>query len=744
MNTSRLVVLSVALLAPAAALAVAQTPSRGLEAAHAALAAARYEQAIGLYRREREGGSRWAWLTELTQTIEQRRDLGDVAPADTHRIAVVFVVRTTVIRSNGTSEPRADVTEEQKALWRSRLGALRRVIEAFSEGGWSLAFDEVEAGATVGEGTGRANPDDLDLEDYVRRSADSIDTYVIVSNHIAGRGGGFVEPMPFANYAVRGAQRGVIWLHARNHGFQDAATSFFHVMERVAGIMPLRGHRDSVRHHFPEWRGTTDYDYYRWTFRNTLAGVSWGHLNHRHRWRLRPDRDRAMRRVAAAYETISREARLEARRLAQEARRLPRAEFLRAAEIYERALSLSPYDIQVVFPLLSIYRNNRIQPGRQQLLESRGAELQTITDITEAPPPVASPLVRAHAAFAAGRWDEAAAQYQRARELGAERETATRMLEALEVRRRLGDIAPADTHRIGVICVTDIDTYTTLSRAERTTRSDVVADQRPSIRLRLGVLRRLIESFSAGGTTLDFEESEAVAYLDVGTRVTSGTIDRIDAGRYLLESSGRVDSYMVISNSSSPGLGGARWFSLVTGVIRGPQRGFVNINPTNHDVELMLHEFFHVVEAASGIAPGHGYRDELRSNFPQWQGSGEFDYYRWHFNTTLAGGPWSRLNFRLRNPVSTERMAAYARIASAYERIPFDSVLQAADLAQVARALPRVDSARSLALLERAVALSPYQPDALSRLADSYRSRPEARERYAEYTERLATLRAAR
>ena len=57
---------------------------------------------------------------------------------------------------------------------------------------------------------------------------------------------------------------------------------------------------------------------------------------------------------------------------------------------------------------------------------------------------------------------------------------------------------------------------------------------------------------------------------------------------------------------------------------------------------MYVHEYFHLLENRYGIKVKHGfspdrhYKENKRAAFPEWKGSGQYDYFRWHFLTTFA------------------------------------------------------------------------------------------------------------
>ena len=58
----------------------------------------------------------------------------------------------------------------------------------------------------------------------------------------------------------------------------------------------------------------------------------------------------------------------------------------------------------------------------------------------------------------------------------------------------------------------------------------------------------------------------------------------------------------------------------------------------------LLHEFFHGLERLYGIHTLHGFLESRRKEFPGWTGTGQYDYFRWHFERTFAPRGWERMD----------------------------------------------------------------------------------------------------
>lgn len=317
-----------------------------------------------------------------------------------------------------------------------------------------------------------------------------------------------------------------------------------------------------------------------------------------------------------------------------------------------------------------------------------------------------------HAAFAAGRYDEALERYRRAVadgiRMGKVENWLPELIATVEARRAMGAIAPADTHRVGVVFVREVVTANA-NGGTRRVRLDVTDEQQSLWRNYLATLRQVMEVFSDGSWTLAFEEVDATATAPERSREPSDA-EHLGLDRWFFDRLDRLDTYITFSHTTTAA-GGMAHYPIIAGTLTGPARGFVSLNP-NHDWTFMLHEFFHALEDGGGVALGHAYRDTLRHRVPEWRGDNEFDYYRWQFRTRFAPR-WSRLNYRQKYAVlpAAVRLPSYDRIKAVYDTIPLARRRAARALADSARRMR--DRAAALPLYERALAMSPYDPLAL-------------------------------
>jgi hypothetical protein len=329
-----------------------------------------------------------------------------------------------------------------------------------------------------------------------------------------------------------------------------------------------------------------------------------------------------------------------------------------------------------------------------------------------------------HEAFGAGRYDQARRFYQEARRRGSSSGWLPELIDLVERRAALGKVRPSAVHQAQVLFVT---TRRTLDAGRVRVEPDVTPAQRAVVVTYLGVVRRILEAYSDGGWTLEWHLEDVAATLPAGLDRSPAHPDAIAAGFDFYETDPEVDTYVTVSNAVSPARGLARTYPYVAGVLYGPSRGMLEVHPQHHGYGVIFHEFFHVIEWASGGigGPAHGFRADKRHHFPAWKGETELDYYRWHFAETLTPKGWRRLNLRTRFRRLRPAPKALGEIRRAYRRIPLRARYRAVELVDEAKAAgPK--TARAGALYREAAALSPYEERALRPLVARARGRSDA------------------
>jgi hypothetical protein len=124
-----------------------------------------------------------------------------------------------------------------------------------------------------------------------------------------------------------------------NSGYGTLLHEFFHTIENLTGISPAHGFRSPEQ--FPEWKGTTELDYYRRHFETTLSRFGFDKLNFINRYPAGTVDIEVYKKVRDAYHAIPIDNRQEANSLVIEAAQSRNKD--NAYKLYDKALQLSPY-----------------------------------------------------------------------------------------------------------------------------------------------------------------------------------------------------------------------------------------------------------------------------------------------------------------------------------------------------------------------------------------------------------------
>jgi len=265
-------------------------------------------------------------------------------------------------------------------------------------------------------------------------------------------------------------------------------------------------------------------------------------------------------------------------------------------------------------------------------------------------------------AFGSQRWDDALFYFDKIIKLRGNNKAVNDKYTDLEItidlvkkRKDLGQIRPQYTHKILVFNIneTDVD-MKNLEGNDVKIKSKLTEQQKKYSRISSNAFRSYIEALSGGKISVSFntidvnnpmkklildsssdyenEDDAVTRYLDINYLGT-------DLSRFFYDNANYYDTYFFIWSSQDYNIANAgmefypvnqKGDTIKRGFIQIPGERFLYNGPY-----LLLHEFFHVVENIADIFPRHGMRDENRSNFPDWKGSEELDYYYWHFQNTI-------------------------------------------------------------------------------------------------------------
>lgn len=225
--------------------------------------------------------------TELLEVVENRRRLGQIVPEYTHRALVLFILDQDVEIEQDGRRVRVHrvITERQKREAESRLRWLRQVVESLSEGRYSLSFVLADD-STQYRYQAPTRPAWIGDRRIISPLINEFDTLIRCWPYGEGEGWAGSAPIALAPYGGTARWRGWVSIHPE-HSHGVWLHELFHIVEAMAGIRPAHAFRDSLRVNFPGWTGSSQVDYYRWHFRNTLPPLGWANLNFRVRYPVR-------------------------------------------------------------------------------------------------------------------------------------------------------------------------------------------------------------------------------------------------------------------------------------------------------------------------------------------------------------------------------------------------------------------------------------------------------------------------
>lgn len=284
-----------------------------------------------------------------------------------------------------------------------------------------------------------------------------------------------------------------------------------------------------------------------------------------------------------------------------------------------------------------------------------------------------------NAAFGAKKWQEALNYYGSVEQFLDKNPTLRNsfdhhfrgfnIMDTVQKRRALGEIKPEVTHRI-LVMFSKVDAPFPGGHVQAGIPPDLKATAEASQE----ACARMVEVLSAGKVSLEFTRMELDATVtELSTSATlNNESDSVEVVQAVVESLipypaeifrqnlDRYDTFLWYWNDQAlrttqgghaTALGGTASISLVPGLLTGPERGRLIISASLlNRPGTLLHELFHTFEKCYGISPIHGFRPSIRNSFPEWTGTGEFDYYRHHFNRVAGTKGLAGFGFRERFP----------------------------------------------------------------------------------------------
>lgn len=366
-----------------------------------------------------------------------------------------------------------------------------------------------------------------------------------------------------------------------------------------------------------------------------------------------------------------------------------------------------------------------------------------------------SAVWQGHIAFSEGNYSEAISFYSEAESAASKNPEIEKWVSTMDIKHHrelaeersvLGKIKPVYEHKVLALFVKNVDTSFKGLNGSRVSAKNTMSElEEKRAVLFQKILIQMIEAASGGNYTVSFENKYIDSTIKDFNVSYSGTVEtRIPVLETVTpsletiyyENKNKYDSFAIYWNGegiATSANGGGQVYPYLPYQVYSSVRGFISY-PTNWKEEGnmvgVFHEFFHNIEAMSGIQPIHGFADGARNSFPHWKGSGQLDYYRWHFKNTLPkilndkklaeGKPdWRNLNWLKRNPdLWTEddiqaNRDAISSISIENRKKAFDLIREANDLFW-----SKGQKEKAGVLFKQAYTLNPYHPDVIRYMAD--------------------------
>ena len=332
--------------------------------------------------------------------------------------------------------------------------------------------------------------------------------------------------------------------------------------------------------------------------------------------------------------------------------------------------------------------------------------------------------------------------------------------EIIENRKKLGNINPIYINKsLGLFISETNVVFSSLNGSLIKSKSFVTQEEIESAKLYQKVLKEFIESLSDGNYSISYENIEVNStlkeikvsiYGGVETRepVIEGITPSISDIFY--KNRNKYDTFIIYWNGKNiftTANGGGILYPFINYQMYSDNRGYISF-PTNWTDEFqikgLLHEFFHNIEALTGISPTHGFNN--KGSFPSWRGDGELDYYRWHFKTTLpkvigdknlneGQADWKNLSW-LNRFKDIYKEADYSHIRDLVKSISEENLKKAHTLSNKAKNLflDKSDLNEIDMLYKEAYTLNPYNPLSLRYMAEYYNRNQKYKEAVKFYT----------
>ncbi|HLF20678.1 MAG TPA: tetratricopeptide repeat protein, partial [Bacteroidota bacterium] len=228
------------------------------------------------------------------------------------------------------------------------------------------------------------------------------------------------------------------------------------------------------------------------------------------------------------------------------------------------------------------------------------------------------------------------------------------MAEIAQKRKRLGEVTPDFIHKAVIVYIHEVDiTLNVKGKATKIHKRITDGDKKHTLMISKA-FREVIETFSDGHLSV------SVDTITMHKPLTNANIIEINAEgipifryqtvemmRDIYKAAGdKFDTFIyVLPTHWGEAHGGGHFISIPNSTQRA-LKGVIEIAP-RFSLAIWNHEFFHVIEAITGIKPVHGHYKTNKHLFPEWKGEAddEMSFHQYHYNATLPKFGWKNLKF---------------------------------------------------------------------------------------------------
>ncbi len=242
-----------------------------------------------------ESGGNWDYLKKL---IEERKKIANNKVIYTHHILSVYLNKTQINEvdyayTGKQLSVNQSIYSPMKKFARIQQNCLKQIMEATSNGNFSLQFDEYQSDIPVNK---------LEYWYFDRKPMLAPDLYDVISKFssgfwyqntrkydsfffywnakgITGDASGGILLNPYDTTVIRGRITLPINDYQNTWNNMLLYHEFFHILEFIADIRPTHGFTHNNRKAFPAWKGNGEANYYAWQLNTTFAQIGWENIN---------------------------------------------------------------------------------------------------------------------------------------------------------------------------------------------------------------------------------------------------------------------------------------------------------------------------------------------------------------------------------------------------------------------------------------------------------------------------------